>query len=55
MVVSPVGLETKNYCAGKGQQQLNSQSWVGQLSGVKQLVGELVRGLLRFSRCELLL
>jgi hypothetical protein len=26
MVVSPVGLETKNYCAGEGQQQFSSQS-----------------------------
>jgi hypothetical protein len=26
MVVSPVGLGTKNYCAGEGQQQYTSQS-----------------------------
>jgi hypothetical protein len=26
MVMSPVGLGTKNYCAGEGQQQFVSQS-----------------------------
>jgi hypothetical protein len=26
MVMSPVGLGTKNYCAGEGQQQFTSQS-----------------------------
>jgi hypothetical protein len=39
--MSPVGLGTKNYCAGEDQQQFSSQS--------------AVRELLRFSCCKLLL
>jgi hypothetical protein len=35
MVMSPVGLGTKNHCAGEGQQQFSSQSVRQEIKGAR--------------------